>query len=673
MRSTHDLITNDFVIGLDTNTKSVYFHDHATVLYTVGRHLILYNRFTRKQKFIYQCHGSEVIQAFALCPLKLLLAAAVTSKEGAFVFVFDVETLKRKKSIHLAREFGVVTKLSLSSDSKLLILGGEPDYNMTLWHLEKSPKQQASVKLATPSGKMIREASICPMDSSLVCVIGYCNVRFFRIFDSTFRPITVTLGREQQNYFYHCWITKDLIVLGTDNELIVLIDFTVKYSIKLDDWGQSIGSMTSFSRGILIGGVKGSIRVYLMRSDDSNLLEFLKEENITESETAVKILAIDCNEADNDGICLTSEGRIQSFQLSSFEALDSVRLKHGNDIVPRFHTFQSQDFKIGLGEILDMGICSWKPIVATAGSDRCIIIWNYETATIQLRHKCPDEVSSIALHPCATMILLCFQNRVQMCSIHKGGLTDMWAKETEEKTGPCAFSHGGGQFVYCTGPYAHLFDTYSFNFVATLRGHSFPITSLCWRKGTHELATFGKDSVICLWNTNTGKRLTRVSDENFNFISGFMTDDWSQAYVNTSERLCQIYNFKKGTMDVFDKDVTVHALGSNVLIGASKPSDASDGEVVVVNLQPRNAQATKAYLHCKPLTCAKLCFENERLFTASSDGSLCISKLKDILVPIKHYKYNENPGPITLRDVIIRKKDVDQMDIRIKQLSNEVR
>lgn len=671
MRSTHDLISKDFVLGVDINTKSVHCVDNEHVLYIVGRHVILFNRFDRKQKFVFQCHGTEIIQTIAVCPMKLSLATAIISGEGAFVLIFDISTQKRK-IINLSPEFGMVIKLSLSADSTLLILGGEPNYHMELWNLKKNPKLQASIKLATPSGKRISDASICPMESTLICVIGNCNLRFFRIIDSIFRPVTVTLGREQQNYNHHCWISKDQVVLGTDNEIIVLINFTVKYCIKVNDWGQNIASMTSLSRGILVGGEKGSIRVYQMKSHNSNLLEIFKEEDISTEKTLVQIKGIDCFEAGNYGICLTSEGRIRAFELSSFETLEPVNRKFGKDVVPYLHTYQSQDFKCRSAEIFSISVCPWKPIVATAGSDRSIIILNYKEATIQLRQYFPDEISSIALHPCSTMILICFHTCVQIFSIHKGGLSNLWKKETQDKHGLCAFSHGGGQFVYCTGPYAHVFDTYSLNFVATLRGHSKPITSLCWRKGVCQLATIGEDGVICIWNTNTGKRLKRVSSENFNFISGYMTDDWSRAYVNTPTN-CKVYNFKTGAMNVFKEDLAVHCLGTKTLIGDSKSPSTADGEVIVVNLDSQNEQTMGLYLHSKNLTRAKLSSDNEYLFTASGDGSLCISKFQDILVPIRQFKYNEKPGPIILRDMFVQKSDIDNMNIRIEQLTNEVR
>lgn len=672
MRSTHDLITKDFVLGVDINTKSVHLLDNERVLYVVGRHVICYNRFSRKQKFMFECLGSEVIQAIAVCPSKRSLAVAILSDEGAFVFLFDIKTQKRKKTINLAQDFGMVIKLSLSSDSTLLILGGGPSYNMALWHLEKSPKLQAIIKLATPSGKMIKEASICPMDNGLICVIGYCNLRFFRIIDNIFRPVTVTLGREQQNYCHHCWISKDEVVLSTENELIILINFTVKYCINLNDWGQNISSMANLSRGILIGGDKGSIRLYQKKSRDSNVLEIFKEVDISEGETSVQVEAIDCYETGNYCICLTSERRMRSFELSSFETLEPVNHKDRKDVIPYFHTFKRQDFVGGSREIISMSVCPWKPLVATVGSDRCIIILNYEDARIHLRHNCLDDISNIALHPCSTMILICFHTHVQMCSIHNDGLSHLWSKETEEKPDICAFSHGGGQFVYCTGRYVHVFDTYSLNFVATLRGHSSPITSICWRKGAHQLATFGEDSVICMWNTNTGERLARISNENFNFISGYMTDDWSRAYLNTVENLCQVYNFKTAVMEGFKEELMVHTLGSNVFIGDSKCPGTSNGKVVVVTLDPRNQQTTELYLHSKSLTQARLSFDNEHLFTASSDGSLCISKLQDTQVPVRQYKYNENAGPIALRDILVKKKDIDNLDQRIEDLSNEL-
>eukprot|EP00966_Prymnesium_polylepis_P112739 2607483-Prymnesium_polylepis.1 len=45
----------------------------------------------------------------------------------------------------------------------------------------------------------------------------------------------------------------------------------------------------------------------------------------------------------------------------------------------------------------------------------------------------------------------------------------------------CRFSQGGQYFAAVTGPYIHLFSSYTFEQISSLKGHSGPVKSICWK------------------------------------------------------------------------------------------------------------------------------------------------------------------------------------------------
>lgn len=669
MKKNNDLVTKKFILGLDAKIRSVYILDHGHVLYAVGRHIILHDKFSGSQKFIFQCESSEVIQSIALCPSKVLLAVVISKNESVFVLTFDMQSFKRKSSIHLSNEYGQVLNLSLSNDSRLMILHDAPNYNMTFWDIEKIPKMIISLKMAIPSGKLIRHASFCPMDSSLICVSGYCNLRIFRVVDKGLRPITINLGRAQQNYTHHSWISKELLVLSTLDEIILLQSFSIAANISFSDWKQEVQSLCAFEGGLIVGGNAGSVRVYHVTKDGPNILNLTKDEQIMTDVDAYEIFSIGCSNADNTAICMLSNGRIRSFEISSFESnITNNSSRVEKDIVPRFYNSKcSIDGKNH--SIICMSVCKWKKIVATGGSDRSVSIWNFDTNMMVLRHECSSDIISLSLHPSSTCILICCSGIIQLLDLHHSTMTCRWDNQFESGAGPCSFSYGGGYFSYCVGSCVYVYETYSLRAVATLRGHASPIASICWRRYSNEIATFGSDSVLCIWDVIGGRRILRINDSNCNFTDGTITEDWSRAFLNGSNYECHVYELHSQEISVLPEKIKVLSIKSNVLIGSTE----RDGDIVIRNLKNDESESTKMCLHTMKLSDAIVSLEHEYVFTISNDGLLTISKIHGSLLPINDFKYNEAAGPIFLREVCVPKQCLEDINSNIDRLTREVR
>jgi WD40 repeat protein len=505
MPSEKPIIQKETVVGINTDVKSVHLIDDDQVLYCCGNHVLIWNRHTKKQSFLYQCGNSEEIQSIVLFCSRNLVAICVEKMEkGLYIIIFNLCTLKRKKLLKFQNEDEKrIVDISFTLDGKhCLVLHGAPNFLLALWNIEKMPKSVATVRLATPSGKQLTKASIRPVlgdnKEMIVCASGLGIIRFFKMFDGIFRPITVNLRRELQNYIVHCWLSNDTCVLGTDtNEIIVMQNFVTKAVVTIDGWNQNITTMLGFSHGLVIGGTRGSIRLYACVEDKGFIPEFSKEFMLDDKDVP-NVIAIDIAATEEMCLCLLNNGKICSVPLTD----DTITIDH--KIVPCLHNVG----KNGIPHITCMAACLLKPIIALGGSDRSLNIWNFDINDFELKVTLESNIVGISLHPNSLQILICLENHVELSYIHREAFSPVWRKDLQTN-GSSSFSNGGQCFALVCGQFVQVYDTHTFNPISTLRGHTGPIQSLSWNQDGQEIATIGTDSIICVWNVLNGKRRVR--------------------------------------------------------------------------------------------------------------------------------------------------------------------
>jgi WD40 repeat protein len=500
-----ELIKKDCIIGVNTSVKSVHALDSNKVLYCSSNHVVIWMKSEKKQTFVHHCSPRERIQHIELCSSRRTIAIVIIGQDGAYIIFYDASTLQRKKVIQ--PNDGIperILGLSFSKDGKeCLILGDEPEYVLSIWNVEKIPSILASVNLATPSGKEIRQASLCPSDGRLVSVSGNGIIRFFRIIDNIFRPVTVKLRGKQQDYIQHCWLKNDSIMLATTNELIVVCNFEMETAIPMEGWDQDLVSISPLARGILIGGSKGSIRLY--HAVVENSFTELKLTRSISFDVDANVLAFDSIESENVAICLVGSGRICTVLLSNFVPL------HAEDAVSIVDTVPSLVQMEATGnQKIFLDICSWKTTLAIGTPNNTIRIWDYSNKMFDLLHLCKDEIVSLSLHPMGLQVLICTETGVELSAVNYSSLSLRWRHDLSTNGGSC-FSNGGHYFALLIGEFVQVYDTFTQNLISTLRGHTAYVQSVCWKDDDVQIATIGRDGVICTWDTWTGDRTSRIS------------------------------------------------------------------------------------------------------------------------------------------------------------------
>eukprot|EP00957_Ditylum_brightwellii_P034178 2590088-Ditylum_brightwellii.AAC.1 len=344
--STQDIIIRDYMLGLRGSLKGgIAFLSEEKVVYVCSTNVVIYDKESRTQQFICRSTLPTIVNSnvvndditnssstmitdiavLAVSPSRNLIAIADRGSQQLAVNIYDAHSHRRKRMLK-CEDIGSseILNVSFGSDSKsCLVLGGAPDYKLSLWTIEKPSKVLATVKLATPSGKSIYQADLSPKDNSVVCITGNGVLRFFRITDNVFRPITVSLKRQPQNYVCHCWLSGGQVVIGTDTgDLLVLDNFEVKAVVApscIENQG-AICSMIEFSQGVVIGNERGIVSFYHFLGHGKDMLRMMKQFKINSDGSSVTNLAI--SPSGDTLLCCTSNNCAYSLPISSVDLLD---------------------------------------------------------------------------------------------------------------------------------------------------------------------------------------------------------------------------------------------------------------------------------------------------------------------------------------------------------------
>lgn len=97
-----------------------------------------------------------------------------------------------------------------------------------------------------------------------------------------------------------------------------------------------------------------------------------------------------------------------------------------------------------------LDVCQRKPIVATAGLDCSIRVWNYVDNTLELSRYFSEEVFSLALHPSGLFLLAGFGDKLRLLNLLMDDIRpvrEFSIRECKE----CRFSQGGHMFAAAQG------------------------------------------------------------------------------------------------------------------------------------------------------------------------------------------------------------------------------
>lgn len=143
--------------------------------------------------------------------------------------------------------------------------------------------------------------------------------------------------------------------------------------------------------------------------------------------------------------------------------------------------------------IIGMSVCSWKPIIMTAGineygnlqnisnfrcefffllvttaNDFTVRIWNYETSKVELVKKYPFDINSIALHPTGLFVAVGFSDQLHLMEILLKSLKTVKSFGFRN-CNEIVFSHQGHLLACAYGSLITIVSVFSFQTLKSLK------------------------------------------------------------------------------------------------------------------------------------------------------------------------------------------------------------
>ncbi|KAL4457336.1 hypothetical protein ABPG75_012201, partial [Micractinium tetrahymenae] len=487
--------------------------------------------------------------AFAVCPSRRLLALAEPG-ERATVTIYDLQTLKRRKILSAPAGEGTkeFVSLAFSGDGRYLAAqGGAPGWSLSLWVWEKS-KLVASVRTAAAVGHTAVQCLFQPgEDPQYISVVGEGTCCLLAIeAGNTLRVLPSTLPP---------WLldndAKDLLAVGTRRgEVLIVGEGEVKQALQLGAAAGGIEALAAHSKGFVAGTSQGQLSTFERDSDNkpyrlgktfavdggadstaatgsaaatgrvsasgaaAPLGDAVASTRVgtpgaaTPSSTAgggaapgsgnaaacgVRACSLAVSPADDSVAVLTSDGQL--LQLAAASGDRRGLFSGVQPLAPSFHS----------GAIVGLASCARRAVVATAGADRTIRIWNYQDKSAELTKSFDEEISSLALHPTGYLLLAGFADKLRLMTVLSDDLRLIKELPIKAAREAC-FSNGGQYFAVVNGNTVHVFCTYTGASLAVLRGHNGKVRGLWWSSDDTALVTAGVDGAVYEWRVLEGRR-----------------------------------------------------------------------------------------------------------------------------------------------------------------------
>jgi cilia- and flagella-associated protein 57 len=388
--------------------------------------------------------------------------------------------------------------MHFSEDNQLLLtLTGGPDWTLQCWNWSKA-KIVASI--STSNGLPMTKCSFSPTDASVACCSGKDTMKFFRISDREVRVLHET-ALEATNFTCHIWlrVPEDFMVASTDTGDL-LIFHSGEYICHLAaSPGPScpIYTMLPLSQGFMAGSSAGSFLFFTYCGDTDGSAfgpdSFLLENQWATELTQGSVIALSISPCEDLICAVTSDNQLLHMPGVSPLTLTIDSVKY---VTCSFH---------GQKPITGMDVCYRKPLVITCSRDQTLRIWNFQTMELELNKVFPEEMFCCALHPSGLHAAVGFADKLRLFHI----LVDELRPALELPIKNCReakFSWGGHMLAAANGNSINVFDFYTGEKVADLRGHNGKVRSIYWLESGSQLLSCGHDGAVYVWDIDGCKR-----------------------------------------------------------------------------------------------------------------------------------------------------------------------
>ena len=633
------------VLGVSATYKNcLVFKDYYNLLYVSGNSVVVFNIENKEQHFIpgtthpFQSLG---ITCISTSHHKKVIAVAEKTNEHGIVSFYDSGTLRKKKIINYP-EIGSkeVTATAFSDDGKFFAMqGGAPGWKLCLWNVEKVPKLLFTLQTVINDTQRVTDLSFGLFDNTVLSIFGKGIGKLLKYQDGQIKPMSMTLRREHANFTAHAWLSDERCVVGTEGGEILLIENhefrTVVYPCGNE--GEDMVPILCLSptgRGFVLGTALGEIRVF-EKAEDNKEQYSLQNLYVLPNETSnIVSLAMGL---DDTVICLTDSHQIFSCPLYASNLPAKSRTPTNFDyLMSPFHAKNHSNDSA----IIGMDVAVWNLILVSVAKDCTVRVWNLHDRKMEAMQQFQEEPVGVAIHPSGLYIAIAFTDRLRIASIFQGQIS----QTSEVPIRQCSIikmSNGGNYIAINSASTIMVYDLFTLDIVASLRGHSSKIRSISWMNLDSRICTVGSEGAVFYWDVfpSGSKRQEGILNKTISFTSGAGYQDRSKAFVSMPEKCIREYVIvppldteipeEPREVDVGVYISTMVVDDNKRILFAGSADDYSTNFIASFLTFPQlSSSFERATFHGGPITCMCLTHDGRYLFSGDADGVIVISEIE---------------------------------------------
>lgn len=642
-----------------------------TLAYPAGHHIVLYNRRTNSQSFLYKSMRDGAVVAFNVinkslyCLFAFALETQPSFQPTVKIYQNSRLFLGELKHVHITSDY-TIKEIAFSTSEKLIFTYAESskdnEHILTVWSVEtRRPLSQLTVdrRVSQMESYNYSKSGVVYLMNGALTTLKYKR-KLQKLIE---KPLETSQKVDRQTEgsvtatqttvtCYHINHKTDLLFKAGTTIVDIFIKTAFLQSISVSNYliraeGQSPEtagrepSITAISsiNNLLIIGMSEFNRLLVFSLGTDNAFRFRNFIDLPIKGVFVRVLKIDVAEdLSVIGVSVLRQNTIDSslwnescptvefleldcaiLEAINYSSTEAVRPLYANG------TFS--------GSVLDAGIAQNSDVIVCLGNDRLVKLFNYRNEE--------DELASLTLlrnglcidiHPTGLQIAVGFKEGLKIFFATIGEM-----RETVEKVGKeCScvrYSSRGDMLAASSGGSVLIYDPYSMEQIAFLVAHATSIRGMFWRGNDSRLVTSCANGNIFVWQTKSWEK-------DFEFYpssksAAVLAVDYDPildlvVYSTAGSKLHMFYD--KGSIEIVNNDITPAVVTCLLICRELKAlfAGCSNGAVQMY-IWPLCAnkgivESVTTLLHQAPITRIMVNAEQSVLVTCAEDATVFMSR-----------------------------------------------
>lgn len=594
----HECLQLKFAYGIDINSEQNFgFININTIFYLTGSNFMTYNLETLKHQLVsFKCSGR--IKFIKITNDSQSAILVDFDQKNSYILILDLFDVDRKKPYRkLSTIENDLVSICVSNDRELIACVTN-DWNLMIFSFNKLRiLDQIKVVSNQIAESSVETVSFFPNENKRLLVLGN---KLIKIFLYTKKGLKIIYSLDCDFFLLNsCWLNKtevisydkfaNLFLIEPKQNLIrtiILKNLSPSDDSQLTLMKQKSDLSTTYSLD------SKKLDKTSMQSNEPSSKTILKYSKLdtyfrqkTNSIHNVNSSAIKCLICARKGffMCFQNDERIFYYEntkniytfyqqcvirLKKFEKYKQID-KNFKEIILNMQINQSQSYlvvltnrkmiyqcdlsdffvnsykEIELEPIMDsyfsdsvVGIdyCMRKSLIAICTSDKWLVIWNYDTNSVELKQNFDEELFTVAFHPSGLYLILSGTNSLKYMSIYLESCKVIHVLNVHSCKN-CIFSNGGHLFALIHGTIIQVYSSVKYNEIGSIKSQDMgKIKQLRFSQDDHYLLCCSMAGIIRIWNSQSLNLITEITTKGLSYIGLDLHPNQEWLYLISTEK-----------------------------------------------------------------------------------------------------------------------------------------